>query len=364
MVDAYRIQYAYFVNTKDPDYKAPWNQLYNVARVFTAADTAMQTPNSDTPYSTLGLDLRTEPYVLTIPPIEKDRYFSVQLIDLYTFNFDYIGSRATGNEGGNYLIAGPGWKGDMPKGVKKVFHADTDLVFAAYRTQLFNSADIANVRKVQVGYKAQPLSAFLGRPAPKAAPPIDFFKALSSADEKTSLKFFNELNFLLKFCPTDPSEIALMARFAKIGVGAGNPIDVSSLSPAMKEALLGGMADAWAAFVNLRNTGVETGKVTSGEVFGTRAFLKNNYLYRMGAAVLGIYGNSKQEAMYPVYLVDSQGKPLTGANRYTIHFGKGQFPPVHAFSVADHVQDASELTCRQSNQPLSAQLTDDSAIQS
>jgi hypothetical protein len=115
MVDAYRIQYAYFVNTKDPDYKAPWNQLYNVARVFTAADTAMQTPNSDTPYSTLGLDLRTEPYVLTIPPIEKDRYFSVQLIDLYTFNFDYIGSRATGNEGGNYLIAGPGWKGDMPR---------------------------------------------------------------------------------------------------------------------------------------------------------------------------------------------------------------------------------------------------------
>jgi hypothetical protein len=166
--------------------------------------------------------------------------------------------------------------------VKKVFHADTDLVFAAYRTQLFNSADIANVRKVQVGYKAQPLSAFLGRPAPKAAPPIDFFKALSSADEKTSLKFFNELNFLLKFCPTDPSEIALMARFAKIGVGAGNPIDVSSLSPAMKEALLGGMADAWAAFVNLRNTEVETGKVTSGDVFGTRAFLKNNYLVSYG----------------------------------------------------------------------------------
>ena len=79
-----------------------------------------------------------EPIVLTVPPIEKERYFSVQLIDAYTFNFDYIGSRATGNDGGSYLIVGPNWKGEQPKGVKKVIRSETEFVFAVYRTQLFN----------------------------------------------------------------------------------------------------------------------------------------------------------------------------------------------------------------------------------
>src|SRR5204862_2981365 len=93
LVDNYRIQYGYFVDTKNPEYKAPWNQIHNTPRVYTPADTAIQTPNSDTPYSFVGMDLRTEPMVLTVPPIEKQRYFSIQLIDAYTFNFDYIGSR-------------------------------------------------------------------------------------------------------------------------------------------------------------------------------------------------------------------------------------------------------------------------------
>src|SRR5271170_369887 len=104
MVDSYRIQYGYFVDRQDPEFKAPWNQIRNIPNVYTPADTAIQTPNSDTPYSFLGMDLRAEPIVLTVPPIEKDRYFSIQLIDLYTFNFDYIGSRATGNDGGSFLI--------------------------------------------------------------------------------------------------------------------------------------------------------------------------------------------------------------------------------------------------------------------
>src|ERR1700730_5742449 len=87
MVDSYRIQYAYFVDRGNPEYKAPWNEIRNFSRVFTPEDKAVQTPNSDTPYSFLGMDLRAEPVVLTVPPIEKERYFSIQLIDLYTFNF-------------------------------------------------------------------------------------------------------------------------------------------------------------------------------------------------------------------------------------------------------------------------------------
>ena len=330
MVDNYRIQHAYFVDTKNPEYKGPWNQIVNIPRVYTPADTAVQTPNSDTPYSLLGMDLRAEPIVLTVPPIEKDRYFSIQLIDAYTFNFDYIGSRTTGNDGGSFLIAGPGWKGETPKGVKKVIRSETEFVLAVYRTQLFGPDDLDNVKKIQAGYKAESLSAFLGQPAPKAAPAIDFIKPLTPDEEKTSLEFFNILNFILQFCPTDPSETELMARFAKIGVGAGKTFDASTLSPEMKTAIQQGMADAWADLENLRKQ-IDAGKVTSGDLFGTREYLKNNYLYRMAGAVLGIYGNSKQEAMYPVYAVDAAGQKLDGANRYTVHFAPGQLPPVNAF---------------------------------
>src|SRR3981189_1196005 len=174
IVDNYRIQHAYWMDKTNPDYKGPVNQLWNSASLFTPADKAIQTPNSDTLYSFVGADLRSEPLVLTVPAIEKERYFSVQLIDYYTFNFDYIGTRTTGNEGGSFLLAGPGWEGDTPRGIDKVFRSETALAFPAYRTQLFNPGDIDNVRKVQAGYRVQPLSTFLGQPAPKAALAIDF----------------------------------------------------------------------------------------------------------------------------------------------------------------------------------------------
>jgi hypothetical protein len=148
---------------------------------------------------------------------------------------------------------------------------------------------------------------------------------------------------VLQFCPTHPSEKALMARFARIGVGAGKTFDASKLSPEMKTAIEQGMADAWGAFAGLKKD-FEEGKVVSGDVFGTRAYLKNNYLYRMAAAVLGIYGNSKQEAMYPTYYVDAQRQKLDGANRYTLRFPAGQLPPVNAFwSLTMYEEPASLL---------------------
>lgn len=331
VVDDYRIQHAYFVDTNNPEYKGPFNKIINTPRVYTPADTAVQTPNSDTPYSWLGLDLRAEPMVLTMPTMEAGRYFSVQLIDAYTFNFDYMGSRTTGNEGGSFLVAGPGWRGETPAGIKKVYRSETEFVLAVYRTQLFSPDDIDNVKKVQAGYKAEPLSAFLGKPAPAAARALDFIKPLTPDEERKSLEFFNILNFVLQFGPTDPSETDLMARFAKIGVGAGKTIDVGALSPEMKTAMEQGVADAWAALAELEKLKVSTGEVTSGDLFGTREALKNNYLYRMAGAVLGIGGNSKQEAMYPMYLVDSAGQKLDGANRYAVRLAPGQLPPVNAF---------------------------------
>jgi hypothetical protein len=332
MVDNYRIQYAYFVDRASPEYKGSWNQIVNIPRVYTPADTAIQTPNSDTPYSMLGADLRAEPLVLTVPAMEKERYFSVQLIDYYTFNFDYIGTRTTGNNGGSFLLAGLGWKGETPKGIDKVFRCETELAFLIYRTQLFDPSDLDNVKKVQSGYKVQTLSAFLGQSAPRAAPAIDFIKPLTPEAQRTSPEFFNILNFVLTFCPTVPTETELMARFAKIGIGPGKTIDFGKLSPEMKAAYEQGMPDAWKELADFEKSEINTGKVTSGDLFGTREYLKNNYLYRMAAAALGIYGNSKSEAMYPLYRVDAAGEKLNAErNRYTLRFAPGQFPPVKAF---------------------------------
>lgn len=350
MSDAYRIEYAYFIDKTNPEYKGPSNTLINIAHVFTSKDKAVQTPNSDTPYSMAGLDLRTEPMLLTVPKIEENRYFSFQLVDLYTHNFDYIGSRTTGNDGGVFMIAGPNWKGDTPEGVTKVFYAETEFILVIGRTQLFNSDDLNNVKKIQDAYVLQPLSAYLGTSAPENPKSIDYetrltpelekksfetfniIPPLSSELERKSIETFNVLNFLLQFCPTVPSEKGLMDRFAKIGIGAGMKIDTTQLSPEVITAMKEGIHEAWTQdFAKLKQQ-IDEGKVTSGDVFGTREYLKNNYLYRMGAAVLGIFGNSEQEAMYPVYTVDAKGEKLNGADHnYTVHFNAEELPPVNAF---------------------------------
>ena len=330
MVDNYRIQYAYFVDQQNPEYKGARNEIHNTARVFTPADTAIQTPNSDTPYSFIGADLRTEPLVLTIPPIETGRYFSVQFVDAYTYNFAYLGSRTTGNAGGKYLLAEPSWHGDKPAGINDVFHADTDFVLIGYRTQLFGPDDIDKVKAIQAGYQVQPLSAFLNQPAPPAAPVIDFAKPLTPDQQKTAPEFFNILNFVMRDTPTLPTEKDLRARFATIGIGPEGAFNAAELTPEMRTAVEAGMADAWAELDALKDK-LDTGQVTAGDLFGTREVLGDNYLYRMAGAVLGIYGNSVQEAMYPAFSTDSTGAPLTGANNYTYRFPSGQLPPVNAF---------------------------------
>jgi hypothetical protein len=352
LVDNYRIQYSYFVDTGNTEYKAPWNQIYNNARVYTPDDKAIQTPNSDTPYSFIGADLRAEPLVLSVPAIDQGRYYSLQFIDLYTFNFAYVGSRATGNEAGSFLLVGPTWTGHPPPGIKQVIKSETQFVFVVYRTQLFDPADIDKVKEIQSGYTVQPLSAFLRQPAPAAAPAVVFIKPLSADEERSSLEFFNQLNFILQFCPTHPSEAALMQRFAKLGIGAGKNFDAQTLTPEVRKAVSDGMADAWAAFAAHKKD-IDAGKSSSADAFGTREYLKNSYIDRMSGAVLGIYGNSKDEAIYPAYFVDAGGQPLSGANRYTLRFPKGQLPPARAFwSLTMYEMPASLLSANPLNRYL------------
>jgi hypothetical protein len=230
--------------------------------------------------------------------------------------------------------------------------SETELVIAVYRTQLFNPSDIGNVKAIQARYKVQPLSAFLGQPAPKAAPTIHFIKPLTRVELTKSPKIFQQLNFVLQFCPTEPSEQALMARFAKIDIGAGKTFDLSKFSPEIQAAIDQGIADAWADFANLKKR-AEAGAVGSGDVFGTREHLKSNYLYRMGGAVMGIWGNSAEEAIYPSYMVDADGQKLDGAHRYTVRFGPGQLPPVNSFwSLTMYELPASLLAANPINRYL------------
>jgi hypothetical protein len=220
----YAVMYEYAVDKGNPQFKAPFNQIKNEARVYTYKDTAVITPNSDTPYSALWLDLRAEPIVLSVPAVEKSRYYSVQLCDGNTFNYGYIGQRATGPEPGDYLVVGPDWKGETPVGIKKVFRSSTLFSLAAYRTQLFNPEDMPNVVKVQSGYKVQPLSAFLNQPAPPAAPAINFPKI---DKELVKTGFFDYLDFSLQFAPPRPEENDIRAKLASASVPARLRFQVS-----------------------------------------------------------------------------------------------------------------------------------------
>src|SRR5208282_584266 len=214
IVTNYAVMYEFCVDKSSNQYKAPFNQILNESRVFTYKDTTIVTPNSDTPYSMVWLDLRAEPMVLSVPAVEKKRYYAVMLADGNTFNYGYIGSRATGNEAGNYLVVGPGWNGETPAGIKKVFHSGTQFSLAAYRTQLFNAQDMPNVIKVQSGYKVQPLSEYLHQSAPPGAPAINFPKI---DKEMVKTCFFDYLDFALQFAPPGPEEKEIRAKLARIG---------------------------------------------------------------------------------------------------------------------------------------------------
>ncbi|WP_113921997.1 DUF1254 domain-containing protein [Cognataquiflexum aquatile] len=332
LVDHYRIFYSYFVDQNDPEFKVSFNQLKNIPKVYTHEDRSVQTANSDTPYSWAGLDLRGEPIVIIIPPIEDTRYFSVQLIDGFTHNFAYIGSRTTGNKGGKYLIAGPDWKGEAPVGFDEVIRSETNMVMALIRTQLFEPDDIDNVIKIQSGYELMPLSAYQKQAAPAQPAAITWVKPLSSEEQKSNLMYFNLLNFWSQFWAIHESEKELFERFAKIGIVPGQTFDPESFTPEFKEALAAGMQDAWKEFAAYNEAEIMTGKVGSAEAFGTREHLNNNYILRMAGAVLGIYGNSKEEALYPIYQTDSDGQPLNAAtNKYTLTMQENEMPPVNAF---------------------------------
>jgi hypothetical protein len=331
MLMNYGTLYAFNIDRNSKEFKAPFNQLTNEARVFTPADTTVVTPNSDTPYSFVTMDLRAEPIVLCVPEIEKERYYSVQLVDMYTFNFGYIGSRTTGNAAGCFTVTGPGWKGETPAGVSKVFPSETQFAIAIFRTQLFGPSDMENVKKIQAGYSVQPLSTFAAQPAPPPAPAIEwprFEKKLVMEEQP-----FEYLNFLLQFCPEVPEEAALRARFAKIGIEPGKPFDVSPESVWTKAELKLAVIQGYEAIKKKR---AAIGATVNGwhmlDIAASRAGYAGDWAQRAAVALAGIYANDSVEAMYPMLSTDSEGeKPDGSTGRYTLTFPAGQLPLVNAF---------------------------------
>ena len=326
----YAVMYEYAVDRNSGQFKAPFNQIKNEPNVFTYKDTAIPTPNSDTPYSIVWMDLRAEPIVLSVPAVDPKRYYSVMLCDGNTYNYGYIGTRATGSDAGDYMVVGPGWKGQTPPGIKKVFQSSTGLSMAAYRTQLYGPDDLEAVKKVQAGYKVQPLSAYLKQPAPPPAPAIDFPKVDQQLVKKN---FFEYLDFALQFGPAQPNEVEIRAKLARIGVGAGKTFNFKDLS--LKHKLVIGVAMK-EGDKKVDRAVADAGKTINGwqisSAPGDSAHYNGDWLLRAVAARAGIYGNDGVEAMYPFTRRDGDGQTLDGSkNNYTLTFPPGQLPPVNSF---------------------------------
>jgi hypothetical protein len=330
LVMAYTASYEFWVDKSSSQYKGPFNEIYNERRVFTPKDTAVITPNSDTPYSFACLDLRAEPWVVSVPAVPRERYYSVMLCDWNAFNFGYIGTRATGTEAGDYLIAGPDWKGEVPAGIKKVIPATTQFAITLFRTQLFGPDDMPEVVKVQDGYKVQPLSAYAKTPAPPAAPALDFPKASA---ELAKTEFFEFLDFVLALAPAGPEEKEIRAKLAKIGVGPGKAFHFKDLSLEHKAAVgLGMKAGEKKVEEKVAAMGKRINGWQVGAAFGDRAFYNGDWLLRAAAAKAGIFGNNAEEAMYPMTRWLADGEILdTSKHNYTLTFPAGQMPPVNAF---------------------------------
>jgi hypothetical protein len=326
----YGVMYEFVLNRDSGQWKAPFNEIFNEARVFTYRDTAVVTPNSDTPYSMLWLDLRAEPVVISVPAVPRSRYYSVQLCDGNTFNYGYVGSRATGPDAGDYLVVGPDWKGETPPGIKGVFRSSTQFSLVIFRTQLLDAKDMENVKRIQAGYRARPLSAFLGKPPPAPAPALPFPRF---DKELVKTGFFEFLDFALQFAPPGPEEQAIRTRLARIGVGAGKTFDFKDLSLEHKAAVAIGMKEGERKVeeaVGRLGKDVNGWRVSSA--FGDRAFFQGDWLLRAAAAKVGIYGNDAVEAMYPMTRSDGDGQSLDGSRyAYTITFGPGRLPPVNSF---------------------------------
>jgi hypothetical protein len=359
LVMNYAIMNEYAVDSSSSQFKAPFNKIKSIPRVYTYKDVAILSPNSDTPYSVSFLDLRAEPVMISVPQVEKGRYYSVQFVDGNTYNQGYIGTRTTGNEAGTYLVVAPDWKGETPKGVKKVFRSTTPFMLSVFRTQLFEPKDLQNVVKIQNGFKVEVLSTFLGTPAPAPAPIIDFLPATSQG---VKANFFSYLSAALSITPETDMDKDIRVKLAKIGITPGKTFDLKSLTPAQQQAMMEGMKAGDAKVTEFVASGAkDVNGWQVGSLWGDSSFYNGDWLKRAGGAMAGIYGNDAEEAMYLLGRKDSKGGTLDGSkHNYTLTFAKGELPPVNAFWSVTMYYSESQLLVEN---PINRYLVNSSMIQ-
>jgi len=292
-------------------------------------------PNRETPYSLAMIDVGREPIVLTVPPNPEKRYYSVQLTDFYSDTIGYIGLRATDNVPGDYLVAGPNWKGKLPKGVRKVISSWTPWVAVFGRTYTDGSeADLVKMRAFQDGYKITPLSHY-GK-ATVAPVSHDVMKVTARTDP---LGAFKTMNGVMKENPPTARDAALMKQFALVGLGSMAKGDIEALDPAIKRGLARAIVDGQALLQRTATVGgsiVGATRTENGWFYGAsnwgRMAADGDFFGRAATQALpGIVEHVIEEVVKLRTFVDADGQPLNGANRYVIHFTKEQIPAAKSF---------------------------------
>ena len=332
----YKTMYAYTLDRNSTEYKGDFNQLGCTARAYTPEDKAIVTPNSDTPYCMGWANISQDPVVISVPEMESDRFYHIQLIDMYTHNFGYIGTLTTGNEAGKFLVASKEWNGNLPEGIKDVLRCETDYFFMLNRTQLFGPDDLERISEIQMEYVVQTLSSYNGQTEKVTElPKIPEWK---EGDQFTAAIFSYLDPWLQQLEPAEDDK-EIFNRFKKLGLSSGK-FDLNAFDSEVKMALEDGVKAA----IDEMNTFISehADPLASARIFGTRSFLKTsareNYnldradMIRLVGAQTGLYGNSGTEAIYPAYFTDSKGAQLDASDKtYTLTFEAGSLPPVKAF---------------------------------
>ncbi|KII33676.1 hypothetical protein NL64_09230 [Pseudomonas fluorescens] len=305
--------------------KLPFNYLHSEPRLYGPGDNKVVSPNNDTFYTSALLDLRAEPQVLQVPAIDG-RYYSFQLVDMRTDNLDYIGTRATGNKAGRYLIAGPDWQGELPPGFSGVIRSPSRVVFLLGRTEVKGEGDQPQGAQVLKNYVLQPLSKLLGTPTPAALPKLQF-PTYEDSKKGPAVALFSRFNALAALHEWTPSEQQKLSRFGEIGIKQGAEFTPpQSLEQAVIEGAEAGREQVRAASSNLsiEQQGWSRLPANVGK-FG------EDDLTRAAVAWRYIYANDQVEALYPVAMHDIDGQSLDGHSCYQLSFPAGQLPPVDAF---------------------------------
>ncbi len=329
MIEVYRTMQDGCLDPASPRYKGPVNTRLSGDGAFPPADAAAIPQDPGTPVLFSVLDLRAEPVMITIPEMPVERYNVLQLVDLYSCNYAYAGTRATGNAGGTFLVAGPGWTGETPAGIYQSFRCETQFSLALFRIQQFNPGDLDNVKRLQDGVRVQTLSAFLRRPLP-AAPPAAVFPKVTEAAVGTDFPAF--LDFLLSFCPEVKADAALRECFAGIGIGPGRKYAFSDLSPRQQAAVEQGLE---AGREKVRRKRETLGWAANGwrALFqsGNRSYYDGNYLLRAASNAAVSFGGGEAEEICYLLEADADGRRPDGAKTYTLTFSTGSLPPANAF---------------------------------